>query len=149
MKNSVKTNSVKNAVLTAKKVERVTPKKAPKKSENVILKTQINQNWKLATRSMSGLTRYARGEGAKDLQKLIDATNKKEGTKISLNQVANTKNIVANATERELNFNANSDKSKGAEFIKGEKKVLFSFWLVLLTVGRIAKVEKKTLAKAI
>jgi|TARA_R110002050_G_scaffold686_1_gene4951 hypothetical protein len=141
MSNSVKTNSVKKAILN--------PKKAPKKSENVILKTQINQNWKLATRSMSGLTRYAKGEGAKDLQKLIDATNKKEGVKVSLNQVANTKNIVANATERELNFNANPDKSKGAKFIKGDKKELFSFWLVLLTVGRIAKVEKLKLAKTI
>ena len=141
MKNSVKTNSVKATISTAKKVA--------KKSENVILKTQINQNWKLATRSLSGLTRYAKGEGAKDLQKLIDATNKKEGVKVSLNQVANTKNIVANATERELNFNANPDKSKGAKFIKGDKKELFSFWLVLLTVGRIAKVEKLKLAKAI
>tara|TARA_R110001606_G_scaffold4712_3_gene22250 strand:- start:1231 stop:1671 length:441 start_codon:yes stop_codon:yes gene_type:complete len=146
MSNSVKTNSVKKAILNPKKV---VTKKAPKKSENVILKTQINQNWKLATRSMSGLTRYAKGEGAKDLQKLIDATNKKEGVKVSLNQVANTKNIVANATERELNFNANPDKSKGAKFIKGDKKELFSFWLVLLTVGRIAKVEKLKLAKTI
>jgi hypothetical protein len=143
MKNSVKTNSVQKTILTAKKV---TPKKAPKQSESVILKTQINNNWKLATRSMSGLTRYAKGEGAKDLQKLIDATNKKEGTKVSLNQVANTKNIVANATERELFKNLSTEKG---EFIKGEKKSLFSFWLVLLTVGRIAKVEKKKLAKAI
>jgi hypothetical protein len=63
-----------------------------------------------------------------------------------LNQVANTKNIVANATERELFKNLSTEKG---EFIKGEKKSLFSFWLVLLTVGRIAKVEKKKLAKAI
>ena len=139
---SIKTNSV------LKTVEKVTAKKV-KKSENVILKTQINQNWKLSTRSMSGLTRYAKGEGAKDLQKLIDATNKKEGVKVSLSQVANTKNIVANATEHELFKNANADKSKGAKFIKGEKKSLFSFWLVLLTVGRIAKVEKKKLSKSI
>lgn len=142
MSNSVKTNSVKATISNAK----ATPKKAPKKSESVILKTQINNNWKLATRSMSGLTRYAKGEGAKDLQKLIDATNKKEGVKVSLNQVANVKNIVANATERELFKNLSTEKG---EFIKGEKKSLFSFWLVLLTVGRIAKVEKKKLAKTI
>ena len=142
MSNSVKTNSVKATISNAK----ATPKKAPKKSESVILKTQINNNWKLATRSMSGLVRYAKGEGAKDLQKLIDATNKKEGVKISLNQVANVKNIVANATERELFKNLSNEKG---EFIKGEKKSLFSFWLVLLTVGRIAKVEKKKLAKTI
>ena len=138
MKNSVKTNSVKATISKSKKVA--------KKSESVILKTQINNNWKLATRSMSGLVRYAKGEGAKDLQKLIDATNKRHGVKISLNQVANVKNIVANATERELFKNLSTEKG---EFIKGEKKSLFSFWLVLLTVGRIAKVEKKKLAKAI
>ena len=83
MKKSIKSNSVLNTIKTTKKVV--------KKSESVILKTQINNNWKLATRSMSGLVRYAKGEGAKDLQKLIDATNKKEGVKISLNQIANVK----------------------------------------------------------
>lgn len=141
--STLKTKSVKKVVTTAKKVA---PKKPAKKSESVILKTQINNNWKLATRSMSGLVRYAKGEGAKDLQKLIDATNKKQGTNVSLNQVANVKNIVANATERELFKNLSTEKG---EFIKGEKKSLFSFWLVLLTVGRIAKVEKKKLAKTI
>ena len=142
MSNSVKTNSVNATISNAK----VMTKKTPKKSENVILKTQINTNWKLATRSLSGLVRYANGDGAKDLQKLIDATNKKEGVNVSLNQVANVKNIVANATERELFKNLSTEKG---EFIKGEKKNLFSFWLVLLTVGRIAKVEKQKLAKAI
>ena len=130
---TVKTNSV------LKAVNKVTVKKVVKKSENVILKTQINDNWKQNTRSMSSIVRYAKGEGASDLQKLIDATNAKNGTKISLNQIANVKNIVSNATERELYKNANEDKTKGAKFIKGEKKTLFSFWLVLLTVGRIAK----------
>jgi len=131
--SSIKTNSV------LETVNKVTVKKVVKKSENVILKTQINDNWKQNTRSMSSLVRYAKGEGASDLQKLIDATNTKNGTKISLNQIANVKNIVSNATERELYKNANEDKTKGAKFIKGEKKTLFSFWLVLLTVGRIAK----------
>ena len=131
--SSIKTNSV------LETVNKVTVKKVVKKSENVILKTQINDNWKQNTRSMSSIVRYAKGEGASDLQKLIDATNAKNGTKISLNQIANVKNIVSNATERELFKNANEDKTKGAKFIKGEKKTLFSFWLVLLTVGRIAK----------
>ena len=131
--SSIKTNSV------LETVNKVTVKKVVKKSENVILKTQINDNWKQNTRSMSSIVRYAKGEGASDLQKLIDATNAKNGTKISLNQIANVKNIVSNATERELYKNANEDKTKGAKFIKGEKKTLFSFWLVLLTVGRIAK----------
>ncbi len=140
----IKTNSVATTVKksTVKKatVKKATVKKATvKKSENVILKTKINNDWKLDTRSMSALVRYAKGNGAKGLQSLIDATNEKNGTKVSLNQIANIKNIVANATERELFKNANEDKTKGAKFIKGEKKTLFSFWLVLLTVGRIAK----------
>ena len=144
--NSVKTKSVAKTVNTktvntkTATVKKATVKKATvKKSENVILKTKINNDWKLDTRSMSALVRYAKGNGAKGLQSLIDATNEKNGTKITLNQIANVKNIVSNATERELYKNANEDKTKGAKFIKGEKKTLFSFWLVLLTVGRIAK----------
>ena len=140
-----KTNSVAKTVNTktvntkTATVKKATVKKVVKKSENVILKTKINNDWKLDTRSMSALVRYAKGNGAKGLQSLIDATNEKNGTKVSLNQIANVKNIVSNATERELYKNANEDKTKGAKFIKGEKKTLFSFWLVLLTVGRIAK----------
>ncbi len=137
MKNSVKKSTSKKVV--TKKTANQLVKKTAKKSESVILKTQVNDNWKKNTRSMSALVRYAKGEGAKDLQKIIDATNKKQGTNVSLAQVANVKNIVKFATERELFKNANEDKSKGAEFIKGEKKSLFSFWLVILTVGRIAK----------
>ena len=140
---TIKTNSVQKAIatpnnVTPKKVapKKVTPKKVAKKSESVILKTQINDNWKLSTRSMSGLVRYAKGEGAKDLQKLIDATNEKNKSKISLQQIANVKNIVANATDRELFKNLSTEKGV---FVKGEKKSLFSFWLVLLTVGRMAK----------
>jgi len=135
---TIKTNSVQKAIATVNKVtpKKVTPKKAPQKSESVILKTQINDNWKLSTRSMSGLVRYAKGEGAKDLQKLIDATNEKNKSKISLQQIANVKNIVANATDRELFKNLSTEKGV---FVKGEKKSLFSFWLVLLTVGRMAK----------
>ena len=135
----IKTNSVATTVKKATVKKATVKKTTVKKSENVILKTKINNDWKLDTRSMSALVRYAKGNGAKGLQSLIDATNEKNGTKVSLNQIANIKNIVANATERELHKNANEDKTKGAKFIKGEKKTLFSFWLVLLTVGRMAK----------
>ena len=69
MSNSVKTNSVKKAILN--------PKKAPKKSENVILKTQINQNWKLATRSMSGLTTLRKRRRGKRFAK-INRCNKQK-----------------------------------------------------------------------
>ena len=106
------------------------------KNENVILKSAINNNWKKATRSMSGLVRYAKNEGQQDLQNYIDAVNKNKGTNITFGQVANIKNIVSNATERELYFNLSEVKG---EFIKGDRKELFSFWLVLQTVGRIAK----------
>ena len=132
---SVKTNSVKAVVKT---------KKAVVKSESVILKSTINNNWKQATRSLSGLVRYAKSEGKNDLQKLIDATNKSKGTSVKFGQVANIRNIVEHATERELFKNLSTEKG---EFIKGDKKTLFSFWLILQTVGRIAKVQKSELAK--
>ena len=143
-----KSTQVQVAVKTSKKVttkkvaERVTPKKkAVKKSESVILKTQVNNNWKDATRSLSALVKYCNGEGKTDIQKMLDATNKSKGTKVNIKQVANIKNITRLATERELNYNLNPDKTKGAKFIKGEQKRLFSLWLVLLTIGRLANEE--------
>lgn len=122
---------------TTKKAVKKTPiKKVVKKSESVILKTSVNTNWKLQTRSLSALVRYAKNEGKQDLQKLIDATNKTKKTNVTIGQIANIKNIVAMASERELYKNASEDKTK---FVKGDKKELFSFWLVILTVGRMAK----------
>jgi Icc-related predicted phosphoesterase len=141
MSNAIKTQSVKK-VLTAKKV--ATPKKAVEKSESVILKTQINNNWKDATRSLSALVKYVNNEGKTDIQKMLDATNKSKSTAVNIKQVANIKNITRLATERELNSNANPDKSKGAKFIKGEQKRLFSLWLVILTIGRLANEEVAT-----
>jgi hypothetical protein len=100
-----------------------------KVNEKLVLKTTINNNWKTSVFSLSGLVRYAKGEGANDLQSLLNAINKDKGTKVTLGQVANVKNIVAHATEREL-------------FKKdGTKKDKFSFWLLILTAGRIAKAE--------
>jgi len=145
MKNStqvLKAVTATKKVATKKVAKKVTPKKkAVKKSQSVILKTQINNNWKDATRSLSALVKYVNSEGKTDIQKMLDATNKSKGTKVNLKQVANIKNITRLATERELNFNANPDKSKGAKFIKGEQKRLFSLWLVLLTIGRLANEE--------
>ena len=138
---------VQNAVKTSKKVvtsKKATTKKPAKKSESVILKTQINNNWKDATRSLSALVKYVNGEGKTDIQKMLDATNKSKGTKVNIKQVANIKNITRLATERELNFNSNPDKTKGAKFIKGEQKRLFSLWLVILTIGRLANEEAQT-----
>lgn len=134
---------VQNAVKTSKKVatKKATPKKKAVKSESVILKTQVNNRWKENTRSLSALVKYCKGEGLKDIQKMLDATNKSKGTKVNIKQVANIKNITRLATERELNFNANPDKSKGAKFIKGEQKRLFSLWLVILTIGRLTNEE--------
>ena len=141
MSNAIKTKSLKK-VVTSKKV---TPKKkAVKKSESVILKTQINNNWKDATRSLSALVKYVNNEGKTDIQKMLDATNKSKSTAVNIKQIANIKNITRLATDRELNFNSNPDKSKGAKFIKGEQKRLFSLWLVILTIGRLANEEVAT-----
>ena len=133
MKTNVKNTTSKKVV---KKTAKQLVKKTAKKSESVILKTQVNNNWKKNTRSMSALVRYAKGEGANEKKKIIDATNKAKGTNVSLRQVANVKNVVKFATDRELYKNASTEKG---EFIKGEKKTLFSFWLIILTVGRMAK----------
>lgn len=135
----LKSNSVLETVktpTTKKAVKKAPIKKVVKKSESVILKTSVNTNWKLQTRSLSALVRYAKNEGKQDLQKLIDATNKTKKTNVTIGQIANIKNIVAMASERELYKNASEDKTK---FVKGDKKELFSFWLVILTVGRMAK----------
>jgi Icc-related predicted phosphoesterase len=141
MANAIKTQSLKQ-VVTSKKV--ATPKKAVEKSESVILKTQINNNWKDATRSLSALVKYVNNEGKTDIQKMLDATNKSKSTAVNIKQIANIKNITRLATDRELNFNSNPDKSKGAKFIKGEQKRLFSLWLVILTIGRLANEEVAT-----
>ena len=140
-----KSTQVLKAVKASKKAttsKKVAPKKkAVKKSESVILKTQINNNWKDATRSLSALVKYVNNDGKTDIQKMLDATNKSKGTAVNIKQVANIKNITRLATDRELNSNANTDKSKGAKFIKGEQKRLFSLWLVILTIGRLANEE--------
>ena len=125
----------------AAKAKAAKNKKAVKKSESVILKTQINNNWKENTRSLSALVKYVNSEGKTDVKKALDATNKSKGTKVNIKQVANIKNITRLATERELNYNLNPDKTKGAKFIKGEQKRLFSFWQIILTIGRLANEE--------
>ena len=138
-----KSTQVLKAVTAPKKVatKKATPKKKAVKSESVILKTEINNRWKDNTRSLSALVKYCNGDGKTDVQKQLDATNKSKGTKVNIKQVANIKNITRLATERELNYNLNPDKTKGAKFIKGEQKRLFSLWLVLLTIGRLANEE--------
>ena len=111
---TVKNNASKKAV---KKTAKVLVKKTAVKSESVILKSALNNEWKKETFSMSGLVRYAKGKGEEGLNKYIAHYNKNKGS------------------------NANDDKTKGAEFIKGEAKIKFSYWLLLQTVGRLAKQE--------
>ena len=83
--------------------------------------------------SLSGLVRYVKGHAKEDLIILLDATNKKNGTSVSFGQVANIKNIVANATEFEL-FNRD-----------GTKKIIFTFRTIIYTLSRIVKKEKEKL----
>ena len=86
---------------------------------------------------MSALVRYAKGNGAEDVQKFIDEVNAKFGTSITIGNI-NTKNIGKHATERELHKNVGTVKA----YVKGDKKEKFSFWLVILTIGRLAKASK-------
>ena len=139
-----KKNAIKKTLIELLK-ESATKKEAPKKkavkSESVILKSALNNEWKKETFSMSGLVRYAKGKGEKGLIEYIAHYNKNKGSAVTFGRVTNIKNIVALASERELFKNANDDKTKGAKFIKGEAKTKFSYWLLLQTVGRLAKQE--------
>jgi len=103
------------------------------------LRVIANNNYKKETFSMSALVRYAKGKGKKDVQAVIDSVNAKHGTRVTIGNI-NVKNIVKHATERELFTNVADDKVK--DYVKGEPKTKFSFWLVLLTVGRLAKASK-------
>lgn len=85
--------------------------------------------------SLSGLIRYAKGSGKLDLENLIDAENKKHGTTVQFGQVANTKNIVANAKESEL-FNRD-----------GTEKRIFTYQILIYTLSRIIKKEKEKFKK--
>lgn len=136
---STKVKNTKKVVV--KKTANELVKKAAKKSESVVLKSALNNEWKKETFSMSGLVRYAKGKGEKGLNEYINHYNKNKGTNVTFGKVTNIRNIVKFASERELFKNANEDKSKGAEFIKGAAKTKFSYWLILQTVGRIAKDE--------
>lgn len=105
-------------------------------------RSTVNNNWKKETFSMSALVRYAKSpKGSKDVQKLLDEMNAKHGTNVQLKGIT-TQSIVKHATVRELNKNAGDVKN----YVKGEKKVLFSFWLVILTCGRLVQAAKSSKA---
>lgn len=93
-------------------------------------KVQANNEFKNNTFSLSGLVRYAKGDGKAKLEQVINEYNEKHETKVTFGQVANVKNIVKHATDKELNKK------------DGTKKELFSYWLVLQTVGRIGRTSK-------
>jgi len=80
--------------------------------------------------SLSGLVRYAKGDGKENIIMLLDATNEKNSTNVSFGEVANIKNIIDNATESEL---FNSD---------GTEKRVFTFRILVYTLSRIVKKEK-------
>lgn len=102
------------------------------------LRSEINNNWKKETFSMSALVRYAKGKGKNDVEKLLQELNEKNGTNIKIGQLT-TKKIVENATIRELHTNIGDAKN----YKKGDKKTKFSFWLVILTLGRMSKKASK------
>jgi hypothetical protein len=93
-------------------------------------KVQANKEFKNTIFSLSGLVRYAKADGRKSLEKIINEYNEKHETKVTFGQVANVKNIVSHATEKELTKK------------DGSKRDLFSYWLVLQTVGRIGRTSK-------
>lgn len=126
-------------------------KNSVKKQASLEIKEQgkkIVKEWNENNRSLSALCKYAKtGLGKEETQILIDIVNAKNGTKIDIAQVCNTKNIVKYATDRDLNFNANKDKEvlneKGAKlYIKGEAKRFFPISLINKTVARLSNAAK-------
>ena len=99
------------------------------------------------TKSLSGLIRLCKSNEKinKDLQKFIDKKNEERGTSVSINQVLNTKNIVNNATEKELykNIAPKDEEGKRIGFEKGERKEMFSSVIIRKTVIRLANIEVK------
>lgn len=93
-------------------------------------KVLANKQFKENTFSLSGLVRYAKADGRKLLEQVINEYNEKHETKVTFGQVANVKNIVSHSTPKELTKK------------DGTKKELFSYWLVLQTVGRIGRTSK-------
>ena len=119
----------------AKPVIVVAESKAKSNINTLKLRTDANNNWKNETFSLSALIRYARDTkgGKNDVQAILDAANKKNGTKVGISQV-NLKNVLLLATHRELHTK-DEDKNE-------IQKTRFSFWLVVLTIGRLVKQAK-------
>lgn len=118
-----------------------------KNKKKVSAKIKANRNFKREIFSMSGLMRYAQGAGAQDLQDEIDEVNARLGTSVHKGNI-NIKNIVKYATERELYLNA-ATENKQKNWVKGEKKSIFSYWLLLTTVARVAKAQLGTTPKKV
>ena len=115
-------------VKTGKKVTVKTIKKANNNSLKV--KVHANNTWKLETFSLSALVRFAKSpKGITVLKPICDLQNAKYGTTLTPN-IISVANIVKHASKKELTMK------------DGTKKVKFSFWLVILTIGRIAKSKK-------
>ena len=115
-------------VKTGKKVTVKTIKKANNNSLKV--KVHANNTWKLETFSLSALVRFAKSpKGITVLKPICDLQNTKHGTTLTPN-IISVANIVKHASKKELTMK------------DGTKKVKFSFWLVILTIGRIAKSKK-------
>ena len=103
-------------------------KKARKQSATQVAKSKANANKKAFDFSVSGLIRYAKNEGAKDLQKLVDETNAKHGTNVSASRVADKRTI--------LKFYGTTKD--------GEKRTRFSYYNHLLTcVSKLAQEQKQ------
>jgi hypothetical protein len=129
--------------VTVKATEVVTVAKAKKSNVNSLkLRCDANNEWKLETRSLSQLVKYAtkNEKGMKSTKALFTHYNKVNGTKVSTSQMT-VKNVIRLASERELNFGVKNDK--GVTTFTGGQKSLFSFWLLILTIGRLCREAKE------
>lgn len=101
--------------------------KTRKQSKTQIAKSKANNNKKAFEGSISGLVRYAKNEGRKDLEKLISLINDKNNTNISLNRVCDKKTILGF-------YGLTKD---------GKRREKFSYYNhVLACVNKLAQIEK-------
>ena len=128
----------KSIIMATKVKAKAKKSKASDNINTLKLRTTANNNWKNEVFGLSALIRYARNDkqGKADVMEILKAYNKKNGTKVGISQIT-LANVVKHATKRELTMKDGTKKSK------------FSFWLVILTIGRLVKEAKKEQSKKV
>lgn len=117
--------------------KKVAIKRVYKPSPLQVAKKDARLNWLNDTRSLTAISNWILGDGAKHCQNVIDEltnhkNNEKAKIELTLNHCANIKNIVRLMTDKELNF------------ADGTKRNLFQVSRILEVFGRMYKEKQET-----